>query len=99
MGQVKSGPVYYGAMGQSAGLEIAGWQLQVPQCIVVTAMRPDMELYSECERIVYFIELIIPFEDATEEASERKKLKYVERGWHAHTRPVEINKTSVGFCF
>ena len=74
-----------------------GRQLQVPQCIVVTAMRPDMVLYSECERIVYFIELTIPFEDAIEEAFERKKLKYVElvaqerqRGWQAHTRPVEI---------
>ena len=42
-------------------------QLQVPQCIAVTAMRPDMALYSECERIVYF-ELTIPFEDAIEEA-------------------------------
>ena len=30
-------------------------QLQVAQCIVVTAMRPDMVLHSECERIVYFI--------------------------------------------
>ena len=56
-----------------------------------------MVLYSECERIVYFIELTIPFEDAIEEAFERKKLKYAElvveareRGWQAHTRPVEI---------
>ena len=31
-----------------------------------------MELYSECERIVYFIELMIPFEDANEEAFEAK---------------------------
>ena len=54
-------------------------------------------LYSECERIVYFFELTIPFEDAIEEAFERKKLKYAvlavevrERGGQAHTRPVEI---------
>ena len=72
-------------------------QLQVLQCVAVTAMRPDMVLYSECERIVYFIELTIPFEDKIEEAFERKKLKYVElvvearqEGWQAHTRPVEI---------
>ena len=71
-------------------------QLQVPKCIVVAAMRPDMVLYSECECIVYFIELMIPFEDAIEEAFERKKLKYAElvaeareQGWQAHTRPVE----------
>ena len=50
-----------------------GRQLQVPQCIVATAMRPDMMLFSECDRIVYFIKLTIPFEDAIEEAFERKK--------------------------
>ena len=70
--------------------------VEVPQCIVVTvAMRPDMVFYSECERIVYFIELMIPFEDVIEKAFERKKLLYAEleareRGWQAHTRPVEI---------
>ena len=37
-------------------------------------MRSDMVLYSECERIIYYIELRIPFEDAIEEA-------FV--GWHA----------------
>ena len=41
------------------------------QCIVATAMRSDMVLNSECECIVYFIELTIPFEDAFEEAIER----------------------------
>ena len=56
-----------------------------------------MVLYSECERIVYLIELIIPFEDAIEEAFESKKLKYAElvaeawqQGWQGDTRPVEI---------
>ena len=78
------------------GLDIRR-QPQVPQCIVVTAMRPDMVLYSECECIVHFIELTISFEDEIAEAFERKKLKYVElvaqerqRGWQAHTRPMEI---------
>ena len=40
---------------------------------------------------------MIAFEDAIEEAFERKKLKYPdlrvevrEQGWHAHTRPIEI---------
>ena len=83
-------------------LRVTGWRLladvgkkwQVPQCIVVTAMRPDMVLNSECERIVY-VESKIPFEDAVEVKFERKKLKYVEqvaeareRGWQAHKRPV-----------
>ena len=52
--------------------------LQVPQCIVVTAMRPDMALFSKCECIVYFTELTIPFGNGIEEAFERKKLKYAE---------------------
>ena len=55
-----------------------GGQLQVPQCIVVTAMRPGVVLYSECKCIVYFIELMIPFENAMEEAFERTKLNYTE---------------------
>lgn len=46
------------------------------QFIVVTA-RPDV-VYDECERVVYFIELTSPFENATEKAFERKKLKYAE---------------------
>ena len=37
-----------------------------------------MVLYSESEHIVYCIVLTIPFEDAVEEAFERKKLKYAE---------------------
>ena len=53
-------------------------QFQVPQCVVVTALSPDMVLYSESEHIVYFIELPIPFEDVTEEALERKNLNYAE---------------------
>ena len=51
----------------------------------------------QCEGIVYFIELTIPFEEAIEKAFERKKLKYAElvaegreQGWQAHTTPVEI---------
>ena len=39
-------------------------------------MGPDMVLHSECERIIYFIELTI--EDVIEGAFERRKLKYVE---------------------
>ena len=40
---------------------------------LMTAMRPDMLLYSE-----HFNELTIPFEDVFEEAFERKKLKDTE---------------------
>ena len=51
----------------------------------------------QCEHIVHFIELTIPFEGAIEAAFERKKLKYAElvaeasqQGCQAHTRPLEI---------
>ena len=37
-----------------------------------------MVLCSECERIVYLIELTIPFQDAIQEAFERKALEYAE---------------------
>ena len=40
-----------------------GRQLQVLQCIGVTVVRPDMVLYSECEHIVYFIELTVPLDE------------------------------------
>ena len=63
-----------------------GNQLQVPQCIVVTAMIPGMVLYSECKRIVYFIELTLPFEDAIEELVAEVR----EHGRQAHTRPVKL---------
>ena len=42
----------------------------------MTAMRPAMVLYSECEYIVHFIKFTIPFDDEIEEAFERN-LKYV----------------------
>ncbi|XP_076879265.1 uncharacterized protein LOC143527830 [Brachyhypopomus gauderio] len=74
-----------------------GCKLQVPECIVVTNLRPDVVLYSESKRIVYFIELTVPFEDEVDAAYERKRLKYAdlvaevrERGWQAYIRPVEV---------
>ena len=55
------------------------------------------EYFLECKHIINFIESTIPSDDTIEEAFERKKLKYAElvvevreRGWQAHTRPVEI---------
>ena len=59
----KSGLQATGAKHGTRSLADVGRQLKVPQCIVVTAMRPDMVLYPECEHIFYFIEFTIPFED------------------------------------
>ena len=58
----------YWRMGQSMDQVIADVKtpFQVPQYIVVTALRQGMVLYSECECVVYFIEVTIPYEDAIE---------------------------------
>ena len=72
-------------------------QLVIPAYIVSTRLRPDLLLWSEVEKIVYFIELTVPWEDRVEEAYERKKARYAEmaaeaeqRGWRARVRPVEV---------
>lgn len=40
--------------------------------------RPDLELWLASLHLVYIIELTVPWEDAVEEAYERKKLRYTE---------------------
>ena len=46
-------------------------QIVVPPHIVSTRLRPDILLWSDLEKIVYFIELT----DRVEEANELKKAK------------------------
>ncbi|MDG2555412.1 hypothetical protein P7M41_25800, partial [Vibrio parahaemolyticus] len=74
-----------------------GGKLVVPQEIVCTRQRPDLVLWSVSQRIVYFIELTVPWEDSVEEAYERKKLRYADlgaeaeqRGWKTRICPVEV---------
>ena len=74
-----------------------GGKLVVPLEIVCTNLRPDIVLWSRSKRIVYFIELTVPWESSVEEAYERKKLRYAElgaeaeqRGWKVRIRPVEV---------
>ena len=73
-------------------------QVVVPPHIVSTRLRPDMLVWSDLEKIVYFIELTVPWEDRVEDANELKKAKYTEmageaaqRGWSTRLRPVEIS--------
>ena len=81
------------------------WQMQVdldrrlifPPEIATTTLRPDLVLWSNNCKLVYIIELTVPWEDAVEEAYERKKLRYSnlaadaeDRGWKARFRPVEV---------
>ena len=69
------------ANGGKARVEIAGWcRKAISSSTEYSWMLWDQIwcLYSECERIVYFIKSTIPFEDAIDVAFERKKLKYAE---------------------
>jgi len=65
-----------------------GQRLIFPPEIATTNLRPDIVLWSRSARIVQLIELIVPWEDAVDEANERKKLRYAhlatgaeQRGW------------------
>ena len=62
-----------------------------------TSLRPDMPLLSETFKQVIFLELTVPWEERMEEASERKREKYVELveeccrwGWCARCFPVAV---------
>ena len=74
---------------------MADQQMSVPPHIVTTRLRPDMLLWLDLEKMVYFIELTVPWEDQVEEANELKKAEYPEmagaaqRGWSMRLRPNE----------
>ena len=44
-----------------------------PAEIISTNLRPNLVLWSASFQFVYFIEVTVPWEDAVEEAFERKK--------------------------
>ncbi len=74
-----------------------GQQLIFPPEIAATTRRPDLVLWSHSLKSVYITELTVPWENSTEEAYERKKLRYIElaadaqqRGWKAKVYPVEV---------
>ena len=74
-----------------------GRQLVFPKEIATTTLRPDLVLWSPSQKKVFIIELTVPWEDAVDEAYERKHLRYAElaaeaqhRGWNAEVRPVEV---------
>ena len=72
-------------------------RLCFPAEIASTNLRPDLVLWSASLKLVYIIELTVPWEGAVEEAYERKKLRYADlaaeagqRGWKAKVCPVEV---------
>ncbi|KAG7490126.1 hypothetical protein JOB18_028456 [Solea senegalensis] len=77
-----------------------GQQIVFPSEIAVTTLRSDLVLWSPSIKSVNIIELTVPWESSTEEANERKKLRYTElaadaqqRGWNAKVYPVEVGCT------
>ena len=81
------------------------WEMRVdlsqrlifPLEIAATNLRPDLVLWSKSVRRVYIVELTVPWEEAIDEAFERKRLRYAnlaaeaeERGWNVKVWPVEV---------
>ncbi|KAK0130886.1 hypothetical protein N1851_034431 [Merluccius polli] len=79
------------------------WRMQVdqrlifPPEIITTNLRPDLVLWSTSQKLLFIVELTVPWEAAVGEAYERKRLKYSDkateaeqRGWHAQVIPVEV---------
>ncbi|KAL3973956.1 proto-oncogene serine/threonine-protein kinase Pim-1 [Sarotherodon galilaeus] len=72
-------------------------RLIFPTEIKTTTLRPDLVLWSTSQKLAYVIELTVPWEEAIEEAFERKKLQYAnlaaeaeDRSWKIKVRPVEV---------
>ncbi|MGH0152676.1 UNVERIFIED_CONTAM: hypothetical protein FKN15_052941 [Acipenser sinensis] len=68
-----------------------------PPEIATTNFRSDIVLWSGSARLVHLVELTVPWEDAVDEAYERKKLRYAQlateaeqRGWRVRVYPVEV---------
>lgn len=75
------------------------WKLELcfPAEIAAPNLRPDLVLWSASRKLVYIIELTVPWEGAVEEAYERKRLRFAElatdarqQGWNVKVRPVEV---------
>ncbi len=70
-------------------------RLIFPPEIATTTLLPDLVLWSNSCQLTYIIKLTVPWEDAIEEAYERKNLHYSnlaaeaeDRGWKIRVRPV-----------
>ncbi|KAL1263729.1 hypothetical protein QQF64_006468 [Cirrhinus molitorella] len=72
-------------------------RLTFPPEIAVTNLRPDLVLWAKSCRRVFIVEMTVPWEDAINEAFERKRLRYANlaaeaegRGWNVKVWPVEV---------
>ncbi|MGH0144990.1 UNVERIFIED_CONTAM: hypothetical protein FKN15_057550 [Acipenser sinensis] len=74
-----------------------GQRLVFPPEIATTNLQPGIVLWSGSARLVHLVVLTVPWEDAVDEAYERKKLQYTQlaaeaerRGWRVQVYPVEV---------
>ncbi len=72
-------------------------RLTFPPEIAATNLHPDLVLWSKSCRHVFIEELTVPWEEAIDEAFERKRLRYADlaaeaedRGWKVNVHPVEV---------
>ncbi|KAF7702594.1 hypothetical protein HF521_001877, partial [Silurus meridionalis] len=82
----------YGQLGRARDWKLLAdlnKKLCFPAEIAATNLRPDLVLWSASLKLVYIIELTVPWEGAVEEAYERKWLRYAElaadaqqQGWN-----------------
>ncbi|MGH0152548.1 UNVERIFIED_CONTAM: hypothetical protein FKN15_022661 [Acipenser sinensis] len=89
---ITNGGAWYSVPGADVGQ-----RLIFPPEIATTNLRPDIVLWSGSARLVHLVELTVPWEDAVDEAYERKKLRYAQlateaeqRGWRVRVYPVEV---------
>ncbi len=72
-------------------------KLIFPPEIITTNLRPDLILWSTSQKLLYIVELTVPWESAVDEACERKSLKYTDiaaeaelRGWRTQVLPIKV---------
>ena len=77
--------------------DLKGMECRFPVTVATSNRRPDIVVWSEDTRNVFLIELTVPWEEAMDEAHERKLERYallqeecVSNGWRCQVRPVEV---------
>ncbi|XP_060574030.1 uncharacterized protein LOC132731786 [Ruditapes philippinarum] len=96
----KSAPASTGILNESRSWEMKAdlkEQLQFPQEIAQTTLRPDIVTWSRNPKRVVLVELTVPWEERIEESHELKRSKYEDlaqscksNGWNTLVFPIEV---------
>ena len=96
----KSAPQPTGILNESRSWEMKAdlkQQLQFPQEIALTTLRPDIVIWSRNPKRVVLVELTVPWEEQIEESHELKRAKYEdlaqtcrENGWNTWVFLIEV---------